>query len=94
MKRTQTLICVVAGLISLSACAPSAVQRNETMDAQWAVTDARIAEIHAEHDRRIAQASTTQKKQDADQWRTEEMTKAMADYHARTDALFADWRGN
>lgn len=94
MKRFTTLTCVVAILVSLSACAPSAAQRNAAMVAEEAVTDARITEIHAEHDRRIAQASTTQEKQIITQWRMDELSKVMTDHHARMDEHVAEWRGN
>jgi hypothetical protein len=74
--------------LGLPACGSSYAERREALDAEWAVTNARSDEIHAEYNRRMRQAKTPEEREAIIAWRNAELEKNFADHRARKeDAL-------
>lgn len=95
MTRTRSIAFSFAlATLMLSGCGHSRAERRAAMDAEWAITNTRSDEIHAEFNERIKLAETPDEKDAVFQWRMDELSKNFADHRARTGELFADWRGD
>lgn len=74
--------------LGLPACGSSYAERREALDAEWAVTNARSDEIHAEYNRRMRQAKSPEEREAIIAWRNAELEKNFAEHRARKeDAL-------
>lgn len=67
----------------LAACGPTFAEKRETLDAEWAITNARSDEIDAEYMRRMDLATTPEEREAIIQWRADELEKNFADHRAR-----------
>ena len=83
-RRTRAAACLaLLAVAALSACGPTFAEKRETLDAEWAITNARSDEIDAEYMRRIDLATTPEEREAAIQWRADELEKNFADHRAR-----------
>lgn len=84
-QRMARTIAAALATLALHACGPSYAERRESIDAEWAVTNARSDEIHAEYNRRIRQAKTPEERAAIIQWRMDELERNFADHRTRRD---------
>lgn len=83
-RRTRVAACLaLLAATGLAACGPSFAEKRETLDAEWAVTNARSDEIDAEYMRRMKLATTPEDREAAIQWRDDELEKNFTDHRAR-----------
>jgi hypothetical protein len=87
-----TLCCVVLAAGAISGCGSTYAERREMLDAEWAVTNARADEIHAEYVRRMERAETSAERDAVVRWRADELSKNFDDHYRRTGALSEQWR--
>lgn len=83
-RRFRSAACLaMLAAASLSACGPTFAEKRETLDAEWAITNARSDEIDTEYMRRMDLATTPAEREAIIQWRADELEKNFADHRAR-----------
>ncbi len=75
--------------LGIPACGTSYEDRRAMVDAEWAVTNARTAEINSEYSQRTRQATTPEERNAAAEWRADELAKNFADHDTRVKARLA-----
>lgn len=73
--------------LSLTSCGPSQQERQARIDAVNLSTNARFAEIVAERESRMADASTDQERAAVMQWQRDAFTDAIREQQAQISAI-------